>query len=198
MRADRLEQTVQVRQPIGLDARDVEPRPGHRHAAAARGCPGRLSVGTVLHTFGRRPRCTTVFSSPATEPGLAVPDVVEIAELERERRAWACVEHEMNVAGRAVRRGALVVVEEMEPDHVVDDLVPERRAVLDAGVDEVERGRQDPASRRKERNRDGCPTPLPRSRSRWTAAINLSMASGLSSRRCEDVSWARPRPRVVR
>ena len=48
------------------------------------------------------------------------------------------VEQEVDVPGGAVRRGALVVVEQMDPDDAVGDVVPERRGVLEAGVDEVD------------------------------------------------------------
>ena len=44
----------------------------------------------------------------------------------------------MNVPGGPVRRGALVVVDQMNPDDAVGDVIPERRGILDAGIDEVD------------------------------------------------------------
>ena len=138
MRADPLEQALQVRQSIGFHARNMQARRGHGHAqlhpvtgqTIRRHGPPRLPV------VGDRNRLQLA----GDRTGLAVPHVVQIAELERERRARASVQHEMHVTGSAVRRRAFVVVNQIDSDDVADDLVPQRRAVLDAGVDELERG----------------------------------------------------------
>ena len=81
---------------------------------------------------------------------LTVPHVVQIAELERQRRAWTRVQHEMNMTGGAIRRRPLVVIDEIEANDIVDNLVPQRRAVLDAGVDENQpAGRRLPCERKE-------------------------------------------------
>ena len=79
-----------------------------------------------------------VFSSPATDPGWPFQTLSRFTEFERELRPGTGVEQEVDVPGGAVRRGALVVVDQMNPDDAVGDVIPERRRVLDAGVDEVD------------------------------------------------------------
>ena len=57
--------------------------------------------------------------------GLPVPDVVEIQELERQVCTGACMNPEMDVSRGAIGRCAFVVVQQMDPDDVVHDVVPE-------------------------------------------------------------------------
>ena len=94
-------------------------------------------MGTVLQTLPVV-RDRDGLQLAGDRPRLAVPDVVQIAEFERELRAGPCVQEEMDVTGGAIRRRPLVVVEQVDPDDAVGDFIPERRRVLDAGVDEVE------------------------------------------------------------
>ena len=136
MAADRFEQPVEVGQAVRLDARDVQLRPGHLDAQPD---------AVAREAFGghRLPRLAVVgdrhgLQLAGDRARLPVPDVVQVPELERELGAGACVEPEVDVPRGAVRRGALVVVEQVDPDDAVGDVVPERRGVLEARVDELE------------------------------------------------------------
>src|SRR4051812_11924760 len=102
MRADFVEQTIQVRQPIRLHSRDIETRPRH----------GDMQLHPITgKAVGRHrsPHFSIVRESDGLQlsgdrSGLTVPYIVEIAELECEGRARTRVYHEMNVTGRAIRR----------------------------------------------------------------------------------------------
>ena len=138
MTPDRFEQAGEIRQPVRFHARDVQRRAAHfdrqldavaRQALGGHRLPDAAVVGDRhgLQLAGHGSR-------------LPVPDVVQVQELERELRPGTGVEQEVDVAGGPVRRGALVVVDQMNPHDAVGDVIPERRRVLDAGVDEVQRG----------------------------------------------------------
>src|SRR5690242_19762437 len=136
MRADGIEQTLEVRQSIGLHSRHIQLPSGHRYMQL-------YSVARQTVGWHCSPRLPVVgdcdrFQLSGDGTWLTVINVIEVAKLEGERRTWAGVQHEMNVPGGAIRRRALVIVDEIESDHVVDNLVPQRRPVLDAGVDVLE------------------------------------------------------------
>ena len=134
VRAIDFEQPIEIRQAIRLDARDVQPRPGivdaQLHAIA-----GETLGRHRLHTFPSS-EIATVFSSPATEPGWP------FQTLSRLRNSSVSVEPGWRAAGNECvpprgsatrargRRG-------VDADDAVDDLVPERRGVLEARVDEA-------------------------------------------------------------
>ena len=59
--------------------------------------------------------------------GLAIPDVIQVLEFERQLRAGRSLELEVDLTGRAIRRGRLVVVEEVNLDGAVRrELIPDR------------------------------------------------------------------------
>ncbi len=136
---DRIQPMLQVGEAIGLDAGDVKLGAGHRdsqpHAVAGEPLqrdrlprlPIRGDDGDLQLVRDRRLA--------------AVPDVVQVPELQGERGARLRVDPEVEVARGAVRRGPLVVVEQVHEDGAVGrGLVPERRGVLETGVDVLEPG----------------------------------------------------------
>jgi len=135
--ADGRKEAVEVGETVWFDARNIESRARHLddkpHAVFRQAL--RRDDPPVAAVFGDGNR----FEFFRDRAGLAVPDVVEILELQRQLQAGPAVEQEMEMTGGAVGRVAFMVVKQMDQNRPVSgELVPKRRRVFDAGVNELQ------------------------------------------------------------
>ena len=115
---DRVEPLLEVGEAIGLGASHVQRGAGHRDVQT-HAVPGEPLHGDRLpHLPVLRDDRDLQFVGDRPRP--PVIDVVEVPELEPERGAGPGVELKVEVARRAVRRGSLVVVVEVDQDRAVE------------------------------------------------------------------------------
>ena len=100
--------------------------------------PARRSRGTDFHALPSG-EMTAAFSSSATDAFLPFQTLSRFRNSSVSVAPGRACEPEVEVARRAVRGGPLVVVEQVDEDRAVGrSLVPERRGVLEARVDELQ------------------------------------------------------------